>query len=188
MAGNAVHKGLVIASVAYLVIVGVFVFSERGVVPSPVVPEISREGIWLRIPSIGVNASMQSVGLTPKGNMGIPTNYTDVAWFTGSAKPGTAGTSIVVGHRDTHIFGPGVFRSLGQLAAGDDVYVTIDGKEAHFRVVGKRTYKEDTDRIEEITRGDGHTARLNLITCEGTWNQSVRRYDERLVVFTELVR
>ncbi len=188
MAGNpAVRTGLVIAAVAYLLIVGIFVFREGGVAPSPAASLVSREGAWLRIPSIGVDASMQSVGLTSTGNMGIPTNYTDVAWFTGSPKPGTLGTSVVVGHRDTRLFGPGVFRSLTQLAIGDDVYVTTDGREAHFRVVDKRAYKEDTDRTHEITGGDGDMARLNLITCEGTWNQAVRRYDERLVVFTELV-
>lgn len=188
MAGNALNKSLVIAAVAYLFFVGIFVVREGGVAPSPAVFMVPKEGAWLMIPSIGVTTTMQSVGLTPKGNIGIPTNYTDVAWFTGSMRPGSLGTSIVVGHRDTHIFGPGVFRSLGQLVPGDDIYVTIDGKAMHFKVVGKRTYKEDTDRMEEIMGGDGHMARLNLITCDGTWNQAVRRYDERLVVFTELVR
>ena len=127
------------------------------------------------------------MGLTPKGNIGIPEGYDTTAWFTGSAKPGTLGTSIIVGHRDTRVFAPGVFRSLGALVPGDDVYVYQDGVRAHFKVRRAEAYPEDTDRMDEIMAGGTHTPRLNLITCEGTWNQAVRRYDKRLVVFTELV-
>lgn len=142
----------------------------------------------LRIPSIAVNAVVQSVGLTPQGSIGIPTNYTDVAWFTGSPRPGSVGNAIMSGHRDTRFFAPGVFRHLTDLKIGDDVYVDgSDGKTVHFRVVEKKTYTEDTDRLAEIT-GETNRTLLNLITCEGIWNQLVRRYDKRLVVFTELVK
>jgi sortase (surface protein transpeptidase) len=73
---------------------------------------------------------------------------------------------------------------------GDDIYVSTEGDIAHFRVVRAAVYPEDTDRMDEILgagAGDG-VPQLNLITCEGVWNQAVRRYDERLVVFTELAR
>jgi len=141
----------------------------------------------LRIPAIAVDATVQHVGFTPQGSIGIPTNYTDVAWFTGSPRPGSRGNALMVGHRDTRFFAPGVFRYLHNVKIGDDVYVDgTDGKTLHFRVVAKKTYKEDTDRLAEII-GMTDRTRLNLITCAGMWNQLVRRYDQRLVVFTELV-
>lgn len=195
MAGNALRTGLCLAAASYFVFVA-FIFAREGGFDSvsakqgsasPLDSEIPGEGVWIVMPSIGVRAPVISVGLTPQGNIGIPDSYHDAAWFDGSAKPGVAGTSIIVGHRDTRVFAPGAFRSLGALAPGDDVYVYRDGVRAHFKVRRAEVYPEDTGRLDEIMGGGGQTARLNLITCEGTWNQAVRRYDQRLVVFTELV-
>ncbi len=199
MAGNFVQKALVVVAGAYIAF-ATFVFVSEGglgvLKPRParsaaLFPAISAtlpraEDSLVVIPRLGVSATMQSIGLTPYGDIGIPTNYTDVAWFTGSVQPGVFGTSIVVGHRDTRVFTPGVFRYLSELQAGDDIYTYQKGTRSHFRVVSKKVYTEDAD-MEEILSSDGATARLNLITCEGTWNQLVKRYNERLVVFTELV-
>ena len=202
MAGNFVRTGLVLVATAYLFSVAFVFWNEGGfdAGPSPIVAVKTGDRVTLPsivpiapnvselvIPSLGIQASMQSVGLTPNGAIGIPTNYTDVAWFSRSAVPGTAGTSVVVGHRDTRVFAPGVFRYLGTLVPGDDVYVDRDGTRFHFKLTDKRVYAEDTDRMAEIMGQGDATTRLNLITCDGVWNQSVRRYNERLVIFTELV-
>lgn len=167
---------------------GVVWFFAQDFFPSSVKTSPENISARLRIPAIAVDAVVQLVGLTPQGAIGIPTNYTDVAWFTDSPRPGNAGNAIMVGHRDTRFFAPGVFRHLSKVKIGDDVYVDgLDGKTLHFRVVAQKTYAEDTDRLAEIV-GETNRTRLNLITCEGIWNQLVRRYDKRLVVFTELVR
>ena len=203
MAGSFVRKGLVLAAGIYLVSVA-FVFVREGGLGefkrpapaglSPAISEnpageaaLSSEGPTVVIPKLGVHAAMQVVGLTPSGAIGIPTNYTDVAWFDRSARPGTRGTSIIVGHRDTRVFAPGVFRYLKDLVPGDDIYVYDGPRKAHFRVTGTRTYDQDTDRMGEITGQGVSGTHLNLITCDGAWNQNMRRYTERLVIFSELV-
>lgn len=195
MAGNALRTGIFVAAVSYFALVA-FIFAREGGFASapmarqgsasPTDHEIPGEGAWIVIPSIGVYASVASVGLTPAGNIGTPESYHDTAWFDGSATPGTLGTSIVVGHRDTRVFAPGVFRSLGALVPGDDVYVYRDGVRAHFKVRRAEAYPEDTGRMDEIMGEGAKGTYLNLITCEGAWNQAVRRYNKRLVVFTEL--
>lgn len=183
--------GIVIA-VAYCVAVALFFAREGGVYAPIAVFSASSppqtDSAKLRIPRLGINAHIQTTGLTSDGAIGIPTNYTDVAWFSGSAKLGESGNSIIVGHRDTRIFAPGVFRNLNSLTVGDDMYVfDATGKKSHFRVVDKKTYYENTNLLSEIV---GHTdyPRLTLITCEGNWDQSIKRYDQRLVIFAELVR
>jgi LPXTG-site transpeptidase (sortase) family protein len=140
----------------------------------------------IRIPAIGVDAFIQEVGLTPAGAIGIPTNYIDAARFTGSSAFG-AGNTIVVGHRDTRLFAPGVFRNLERLRAGDEVRVALsDGTQLAYRVARVQAYAENTDKIPEIV-GETTRPRLTLITCTGQWNQSVKRYDQRLVVFADLL-
>lgn len=153
----------------------VFLKAERG------------EGRWLLIPKIGVDTKIQTVGTMPNGSIGIPSNAADVAWFAGSAPMATTGTAVVVGHVDTHVFGPGVFRGLKGLVKGDALYVSIDGRIGQYTVTGSEVYPEGTDRMDEIIGLRKGKARLVLITCDGKWDQSVKRYTDRLVVFADLV-
>ncbi len=174
---------IVITALLYIGAVAVFLANERGVSPAMV---SGIRGSRLVIPRLDIDAFIQTIGLASDGAIGIPTNYTDVGWFSGSAKPG-AGNTIVVGHRDTRIFAPGVFRNLYLLAPGDDIYMYDEqGVGSHFRVTGQETYYEDTDRLAEIV-GQTDRPRLTLITCDGVWNQSIKRYDQRLVVFADLI-
>jgi sortase A len=143
--------------------------------------------LTLRIPVLQVKANIQQVGITAKGNMGIPDNYTDAGWLKTGAKPGQIGNAVMAGHLDTHWFNAGVFRHLKDLKPGDDIYVdTADGSTKHFKVVASKVYDEEGESLAEIF-GPANSANLNLITCDGVWNQFVKRYNQRLVVFTQLV-
>ena len=188
-----VGGGIYIAAVAFIFwneggfAIGKKAAAETGVSPAAFLKKERGEGRWLLIPSIGVDAKIQTAGTMPNGSIGIPSNATDVAWFAGSAPIATAGTSVVVGHVDTHVFGPGVFRGLKGLVKGDALYTSIDGRIGHFTVTGSEVYPEGTDRMDEVIGVRKGKARLVLITCDGKWDQSVKRYTERLVVFADLV-
>ena len=204
------RAGIIVITLVYFGAVGIFLFQERGVSYSPSivsgqVPAVAADLVpanaapvaqarsaqktlksRLMIPALGVNAFVQTIDKTPEGAIGIPTNYTDVGWFSGSAKLG-AGNTVVVGHRDTRVFAPGVFRRLYLLTGGEDIYMYDEkGTKFHFRVTGQKIYNEDTDRLPEIV-GPTDTPRLTLITCEGIWDESVKRYNQRLVIFADLV-
>ncbi len=199
MAGNVVQKAIRIGAVSYIAIVVLVFFTEGGLsIDKKTVAEASAspaaflknergEGRWLLIPKIGVDAKIQTVGTMPSGSIGIPSNATDVAWFAGSSPIATAGTSVIVGHVDTRVFRPGVFRGLKGLVKGDALYVSIEGRIGHYRVTGSEVYPEGTDRMDEVIGIRTGKARLVLITCDGKWDQSVKRYTERLVVFADLV-
>src|SRR3546814_5273495 len=45
----------------------------------------------IRIPKLGIDASVVSVGLTPDGAVDTPRNIWEAAWYNGSAKPGALG-------------------------------------------------------------------------------------------------
>ena len=185
-----VRKAFFVSAIGYCAIVTFIFWDERGLTilaSSAVFLKNERiHGRWLVIPKIGVDAKIQTVGTMPSGSIGIPSNAEDVAWFTGSSPIGTAGTAVVVGHVDTPVFSAGVFRGLKGLAKGDALYVSIEGRISRFTVTGSEVYPEGTDRMDEVIGIRTGKARLVLITCAGKWNQSVKRYMERLVVFADL--
>jgi sortase A len=141
----------------------------------------------LQIPALGIDAAVQYVGVTKAGNMGVPNNFTDVAWYKYGTPPGERGSAVIDGHVDNGLGLDGVFKHLGDIKAGDDVYVLRkNGGKIHYVVTSIATYPYKavpTDLV--FSRQD--TARLNLITCEGTWVKNDKTYDERLIVYTELV-
>jgi hypothetical protein len=145
--------------------------------------------VRLIIPAIGVNANIQSVGLFWSGNgeMGIPTNFTDVAWYNGGPRPGMPGSAVIDGHLDGKNVKEAVFYSLGNLKPGDLVEVIdASGTTLRFQVVRLATYDYNATTTD-IFSGDASKIRLNLITCAGDWIKSQKLYSQRIVIFTELI-
>lgn len=141
----------------------------------------------LRIPTIGVDAVIQSVGLSSAGDgaMGVPSNFTDVAWYNQGPRPGEVGSAVIDGHLDGKNVPRGVFIDLDRLVSGDLVSVVgATGSTMQFIVVKVKTYKY-IDSAEDVFLGDTSRVRLNLITCAGTWLQGKNLFDKRTVVFTE---
>jgi hypothetical protein len=146
------------------------------------------EPVRLVIPAIGVDAKIQKTGLTPAGDMGIPTNFTDTAWYSGGPRPGMPGSAVIDGHLDGKTVLRAVFYDLGKLVPGDIVTVIdADGKELKFQVIQSKVYAEDAAAPEVFLQDSGKTM-LNLITCSGSWNKADKMYNERVVVFTELIK
>lgn len=141
----------------------------------------------LQIPSIKVDAKVQEVGITYKGNMGVPNNYTDVGWYKYGTLPGQIGSAVIDGHVDNGFALPGVFKNLGNVQKGDSIYVIDqDGKKERFVVtdISIYGYKDDTSDI--FNRSGG--AWLRLITCTGNWIPSAQTDDHRVVVTAQLTR
>ncbi|MGE5540688.1 MAG: class F sortase [Bacillota bacterium] len=141
----------------------------------------------LIIPSLSIDANVQQVGLTKAGNMGIPSNFKDVAWYKYGTAPGQKGSAVIDGHVDNGLALPGVFKHLGDIAVGDTVQVhTKQGSTLTFAVDEIERYPKDAVPLDKVfSRAD--TARLTLITCTGDWVQAQRTYDTRLIVYTHLV-
>jgi sortase A len=149
-------------------------------------PVSEADPVRLIIPAIDVDAAVQYVGVNQKGNMAVPSNYSDVGWFHLGPAPGESGSAVVAGHVNNGLGLAGVFEKLNTLTVGDDVYVTrTDGSRLHFVVTGTRSYPYN-DAPTEILFNSAGSVRLNLITCDGEWVEHDKTYDERFVVFTRL--
>ncbi len=82
------------------------IVASRTAVP---VEESSLDGtpVRVRIPAIGVDADMGSLGLNADGTLEVPP-YDRAGWFRGEPKPGETGPAVIAAHVDSTA-GPAVF-------------------------------------------------------------------------------
>lgn len=141
----------------------------------------------LSIPKLGISTMVEPVGQDATGRMATPEEVVNVSWWMLGTKPGNLGAAVMAGHLDTPTGSPAVFFYLDGLALGDEVEVTDKDGQVHvFVVKRKEIYKDSEFPIEEVFLDpDGKS--LNLITCTGDWDKEENSYQDRLVVFTELV-
>ena len=139
------------------------------------------------IPKLGIeNVIVESVGLDKEGKMDIPKDADNVAWYNLGARPGERGNAVMAGHLDKKDGSPAVFYEVSKLKPGDEISTTDkDGVKQTFIVKEVKTYELAQFPLEEVF-GAGDKARLNLITCEGTYDKSSQLYSHRLVVYSEL--
>lgn len=142
----------------------------------------------LYIPSLNIDAKVQHVGIAASGNMAVPSNFTDVGWYKYGTVPGRQGSAVIDGHVDNGLSLPGVFKRLTDIKIGDDVYIEdSEGHKLHFVVYDVEVYPYKSVPMDTVF-ASSMTANLNLITCEGSWVQSGKTYDHRIVVYTKLLQ
>ena len=160
--------------------------ATRAVAPPVAGPPPSNVGVpvRVRIPSIGVDAAVEQVGVDADGNMATPDDPWNTAWYAPGARPGQKGNAAIAGHVDYAGLGQVVFWDLDKLGPGDEVFVdTAGGATLRFVVRDSVYYRPENAPLQDIF-GQTSAVNLNLITCGGTFNPVTRQYDQRLVVFT----
>lgn len=141
----------------------------------------------LSIPKLKIETTFEKpLGLAPDGAIEIPESYTQVGWYEHGPTPGEYGPAVILGHVDS-VSGPAVFFPLGQLEAGDDIFIDrADGSVAHFIVERLERYEQIAFPTAKVY-GDIDHAGLRLITCSGTFIKGEQRYTHNLVVYAKLV-
>ncbi|MBC7498745.1 class F sortase [Candidatus Gracilibacteria bacterium] len=149
-------------------------------------PIISIIPIHLTIPKINLNATVERVGLTPQGAMNVPVLPSNAGWLDMGPQPGEIGNAVIDGHYGIWKNGDlGVFNNLNNLQKGDKIYIKDrEGSTIIFIVRELRTYRSSADASKVFISNDG-LSHLNLITCTGVWNKSMKKYPDRLVVFSD---
>ena len=141
--------------------------------------------VRLQIPIIGVDSAVEDALITPDGKMDVPANSTNVAWFALGPIPGAVGSAVIGGHFGIKNNVPFVFYNLDKMKVGDKIKVIDDeGNTISFIVRIIKSFNQNADATTVFTSSDG-LAHLNLITCEGVWNQVNGSYPDRLVVFAD---
>lgn len=136
----------------------------------------------LRIPVIQVNAAIETVGLDVDNNMDVPVDDHDVGLYKYGPVPGDVGSAVMDGHLDTPTR-PSVFAKLKLLRAGDEIVIDDEsGQTRTFRVDHLTEYPNVGFPIDTVFAQTSER-HLNLITCSGHFDHSIKQYDHRLVVF-----
>ena len=151
--------------------------SPAAAVPASVVTDPDR----LRIPRIGVDATIGDLGLTPAGELEAPTDYDATGWFTDGAQPGHIGPAIIAGHVDSQT-GPAVFARISELRPGDEVQVIgLDGATVTFTVDDTKQYPKAEFPTVDVY-GPTTEPVLRLITCGGAFDGSTGHYIDNIIV------
>jgi len=159
--------------------------SSKAVANYVVAPNLPR---YLKIPSLGVNARVFSVGVNSQGALETPHNVYDTDWYNESAQPGQPGAMLIDGHISswtTH----GVFYGLKNLVAGNVLQIVRgDGTVFTYKVVKTVVYPSgNVDMTTAMTPAVNGTPGLNLISCAGDVIPGTNTFNERIVVFSEQV-
>ncbi|MEU3335164.1 class F sortase [Streptomyces sp. NPDC002144] len=139
----------------------------------------------LDIPDLRVQAPVVARGLDAKGAVDPPPfdQAGVVGWYAAGARPGAAGTALMVGHVDTETR-PAVFYRLSALKPGETVRVVRDdGKVAEFTVDDIRVIARDGfDAQKAYGQRQSGRAELRLITCGGSFDRARGSYTANVVV------
>ncbi|MET9747775.1 MULTISPECIES: class F sortase [Streptomyces] len=142
--------------------------------------------VGLRIPAIGVDTPVMSLGLASDGTVEVPpvTDDDRAGWYRHSPTPGQVGPSVLLGHVTVGRYGDGVFRHLARLHRGDRIEARLrDGASAGFTVTAVRTVAKADFPTDDVY-GDVAGPELRLITCGGP--RDGEEYRDNVIVFAEL--
>lgn len=159
--------------------------SNRAMTNYVVAPDLPR---YIAISKLGVKARVLQMGVKADGALEAPRNVYDAGWYTGSAKPGQQGATVI----DGHVSGwrtKGVFYGLKTLKKDDTITITRgDGVVLTYKVKHHQTYKANAvDMQKVITPITQGKPGLNLITCAGKVKPGTNDFTHRTVIFAEQI-
>ncbi|MEO6702067.1 MAG: class F sortase [Jatrophihabitantaceae bacterium] len=154
--------------------------------PVPPPAATSSPPVRLTIAAIGVDTSLQSLGLLSDGSLQPPTRWDVAGWYARGVLPGNVGPAVIAGHVDS-TSGPAVFFRLRELRVGDQLVVRRqDGTRASFEVDDVHAYSKAQFPTSAVY-GPAAEPVLRLITCTGDFDPNAGSYLQNLVVSAHLV-
>ena len=140
----------------------------------------------IRIPRLGVEASIIPLGLQEDGSIEIPEDPEQAGWWLGGPEPGETGPAVILGHVDSQEEGPAVFFDLRYMKAGDEIHIDrVDGSTVSYVVDFLESHDKDEFPTDAVY-GPTEQPTLRLVTCGGDFDFGVRTYEENVIVFASL--
>lgn len=183
-------KNLIFLSLFLIFFFIIFYFIKINFYSSPKVfikkdqQNVTFSPVHLIIPVINVSAKIQSLGTNSLGEMEVPTNITDVGLFKFGAIPGQVGSAVIAGHFNGKNNQEGVFTNLDKLEIGDKLFIEDKTGESVTFIVQKKEIYDSGYADSVFNQNNG--IHLNLITCDGLWDEVKKSYTKRLVIFSDI--
>lgn len=139
------------------------------------------------IPTIRVEAPIETKGVNARGEMEDPSGKDAVAWYDFSEFPGFGGNAVFSGHVDWFTGELGAFGRMKELKEGDEVLFKLsDGMEMKYRVISTVLYESAKAPVPEIVARTEKDS-VTFITCEGAFDRRAQDYSHRRIVRAERV-
>lgn len=139
----------------------------------------------LLIPTLGINASVESIALSNVHQQEAPYSWWDVAWFSRGPLPGAPGVAFMFGHLDSTT-GIAVFWYLHNLVPGDRITVTYHRhRPVIFEVIDSQVYWDAQVPMSFLLSPNRYHL-LAIMTCAGIFHPGPG-YDHRLIVLAKEV-
>ncbi|WP_084130520.1 class F sortase [Demequina sp. NBRC 110055] len=163
--------------------------APEGPSPTPDVPGVEAvPGVPARllVPAIGVDTSLEQLGLQEDGALATPVDTDLAGWFSGGPRPGAVGPAVIAGHVSWR-GDPSVFFRLGDIARGDQITVVSDeGQDVTFEVSRVEQHpKDDFPTVAVYANTD--QPELRLITCGGDFDRATGHFVDNVIVFARMV-
>ncbi len=156
---------------------------DRALSDDEIVPIVVGEPMHISIPNIGVDADIEPVGRNEKGEMGVPFIPMNAGWYQHGPRPGELGSAVIDGHVNWFGGVDAVFADLHALQVGDQIIITDDRGVPRIFIVERLERYRPWDDAREVFKSYDDLVRLNLITCDGPWDEVMKTHSLRLVVF-----
>ncbi|MFC9917850.1 class F sortase [Agromyces binzhouensis] len=165
--------------------------------PASAVPEIPRRSaaleanrapappapVRIEVPDLGIDMSIEPVGLGADGSMGLFDDPALAAWYRWGPAPGSdAGSTVIAAHVDSLEYDVLPFARLKDAAPGTAVFVTDAAGTRHAYAVDSLEVTEKTAVDWDAAFDRSGPPRLTLVTCGGAFDYEARRYLSNLVV------
>lgn len=143
---------------------------------------------YISIPSLDIsNTRVFSVGVTRNGQLDVPKNIDDAAWYDKSATPGTGYGAVLLDGHNGGISRNGVFAKLSTLQQGDLIKIERgDGDIFTYEVAESQSMSLDevnkTGMQMMMKSADEDKEGLNIITCDGKWVPRLQQFDRRIML------
>ncbi|SFF92314.1 class F sortase [Blastococcus tunisiensis] len=144
--------------------------------------------VRLSVPALGVDTTVDPVGVEPDGQMTIPAEVDRVGWYRFGPAPGDDGSAVIAGHVDDREQGLGAMAPLRDAQVGQDVAVTdASGTTTTWRIVSREVIQKQVLPLDRLFAREG-PPRLTLITCGGPFLEEYASYRDNVVVVAEPLR
>jgi Sortase domain len=143
--------------------------------------------VAVSIPALDVAGPLEDLVADAKTReLSAPNDPARAGWYAAGVVPGDQGPAVIGGHVDSRR-GPGVFFRLRTLKTGDLIDVTrSDGRTVRFSVIAVALFPKDAFPTQAVY-GPTSGPELRLVTCGGTFDRSIRSYEDNVVVDAALV-
>jgi hypothetical protein len=150
-------------------------------IPRP--PSTTPSPVSISIDALGLSdESLQEVGVLWNGELAVPNDADQIAWYGLSARPGDPGAAVITAHVSWR-GRAGAFAQLGSLESGQPITVTLaDGTTEAYEVTERAQYGKNELPVDKVWSADG-PSRLVLITCGGDFSPNAGRYEDNIVIY-----